>query len=364
MRWLEAISRNRGTFTTAPNFAYHLCVERSTPEERAGLDLSHWSTAMNGAEPVQAATLQSFAEAFAPAGFRPEAFCPVYGLAEASLLVSDGSESSAPVVHHIDRTALGEDHVVDAAPEDPTAVALVGCGQPRGDQQVVIVDPETRRARGQDEVGEIWVAGASVAQGYWGKPEETAQTFSAFLAETGEGPFLRTGDLGFLRSDELFVTGRCHDLVVIDGHNYYPNDIELTVRDCHAALLPGRGAVFSVTPEHNGAEQLVVVQEVHGQVGEAELTEIVDAIQAAVTEHHRIQAHSVVLVEHRRIPTTSSGKIQRGQCRQQYLDRDLETVAEWHAPSPPTKAGNPQEAAVAELIETVMARRQQASRQV
>jgi acyl-CoA synthetase (AMP-forming)/AMP-acid ligase II len=363
MRWLEAMSRHHATVTAAPNFAYDLCVERSSAEERAALDLSNWSTAMCGGEPVHAETMQAFAEAFAPAGFRVEAFSPVYGLAEATLLVSGGSNSAVPVVHHIDRTALETDRVVDATPDSPTAVALVGCGRPRGDQQIVIVDPETRLECGADQVGEIWIAGLSVAQGYWDKPDETAQTFSAFLAETGEGPFLRTGDLGFLRSGELFITGRCKDLITIRGAKYYPNDIELTVQDCHPAFLPGRGAVFAVTPEPDAAEQLVVVQEVNRRIGEAELREIVDAIQAAITKHHRIQANSVVLVEPMRIPTTSSGKIQRGQCRQQFLDRDLETVAEWHAPSPPAKAGDPKEARLAEIIEDAAARRQRAARQ-
>lgn len=338
MRWLEEISRHRATMTVAPNFAYDKCVEQSSAEERAALDLSSLSTAMNGAEPVRAETLQAFADAFAPAGFRPEAFCPVYGLAEATLLVSGGSDSALPVVEHVDRTALGQDRVVDATPDHPTAAALVGCGQPR--QDVVVVDPVTRRPCQPDEVGEIWIAGPSVAQRYWGRPEDTEQTFSGFLSDTGSdqflGPFLRSGDLGFLRSGELFITGRCKDLVVIDGHNYYPTDIEMTVQDCHPAFLSGRGAVFAVTPRPAAAEQLVVVQEVdRRRIGAAELTEMVTAIQTAITEHHGIQADSVILVEPMRIPTTSSGKIQRGQCRQQFLDRHLETVAEWHEPAPP-----------------------------
>lgn len=361
MRWLEAISANRGTFTAAPNFAYELCVQHSTPAERAALDLSSWSVAATGAEPVQAATMQAFAEAFAPAGFRREAFMPVYGLAEATLLVSGGSDESTPMVCHIDRGGLERDRVVDAAADGPTAVALVGCGRVRGGQQVAFVDPETLLERGPDEVGEIWVAGGSVGQGYWDNPEQTEQNFAAYLADTGEGPFLRTGDLGFLRSGELFITGRCKDLVVIGGANYYPNDLELTVQGCHPAFLSGRGAVFSVPPDSGVAEQLVVVQEVDRlHVGQAELAEMVEAIQAAIAEHHRIQAQSVLLVEAMRIPTTSSGKIQRGACRQQFIDRNLETVAEWYAPLP-LRAENPQEAAMAELIETARARR--ASRQ-
>jgi len=366
MRWLEAISRHRATFTAAPNFAYDLCVEHSSAEERAALDLSSLTTAMNGAEPVRAATLQRFADAFAPAGFRPEASLPVYGLAEATLLVSGGSDSGLPVVHHIDGAALREDRVVDAEPEHQSAVALIGCGQPRGGQHV-IVDPVTRRPCEADEVGEIWIAGPSVGRGYWERPEDTEHTFSAFLSETSGGPFLRTGDLGFLRSGELFITGRCKDLVIIRGGNYYPNDIEQTVQDCDRVLVSGRGAVFAITPGLGALEQLVVVQEVHRhRDGAVELTDVIETIRIAIAERYGIQAHSVVLVEHSSIPTTSSGKIQRGQCRKQFLNGDITAVARWQAPSAPddlTKARELEVAvSAAELLKAV-ARQQQASGQ-
>lgn len=331
MRWLEAMSRYRATIATAPNFAYQLCVERSTAEERAALDLSQWSTAMNGAEPVQASTLRAFAEAFAPAGFRLEAFLPVYGLAEATLLVSGGSDAAAPVVRHIDRKALGEDRVVeitDAADDDPGVVELVGCGRPRGGQQIVIADPETRRRRDAEQIGEIWISGPCVAHGYRGKPEDTEQTFGAYLAETGEGPFLRTGDLGFLREGEVFITGRCKDLIILRGNNYYPNDIEKTVHGSHPALLSGRGAAFSVAPKPGAGEQLVVVQEVRS-AGDA--TGVLDAINAAIARHHGIGAHAVVLVEPGSIPTTSSGKIQRQAARQKFLDGEFTALAQWRA---------------------------------
>lgn len=330
MAWLEAISRCRGTFTTAPNFAYQLCVQRSTPDERAALDLSSLSTVMNGAEPVQAATMQAFAEAFAPAGFRREAFMPVYGLAEATLLVSGGSDAPEPVVCHLDRVGLQQDRVAEADPADPGAVTLVSCGVPR--QEVSIVDPETRRRCEPDRVGEIWIAGASVGQGYWGLSEETEEIFRAFVTETGEGPFLRTGDLGFVRDGELFVVGRCKDLIVIDGHHYYPHDIELTVQGCRPEFRSGRGAAFSLTAESDGAEQFVLIQEIDVAIDEAELCATVEAVQAALVSHHGIQVDSLILVEPRSIPLTSSGKIQRGACREQFRQRALQSVAEWHAP--------------------------------
>ncbi|HWS93030.1 MAG TPA: fatty acyl-AMP ligase, partial [Mycobacterium sp.] len=328
MRWLEAISRHGATITAAPNFAYELCIQHSSEEERAALDLSNWSTALCGAEPVRTATLQRFTNAFAVAGFRPETFHPVYGLAEATLLVSGGSNSTVPVVRHVDGIALREHRVVQVAPEHPAATPFVGCGRVQHGQDIVIVDPSARRPSRAGEVGEIWLAGGSVARGYWRKPAETVETFSAFLSDTGRGqsdtgrgPFLRTGDLGFRLDGELFVTGRLKDLIIIRGRNHYPEDIEATAQDSHPALLRGRGAAFSVTPAAGSAEQLVVVQEVDSnRIREVDIGEVIDAIGASISEHHGIESHAVVLVEPSRIPTTSSGKIRRSRCRERFLD--------------------------------------------
>lgn len=353
MAWLEAISRNRATYTVAPNFAFEICVQRSTPEERAALDLSALAVVMNGAEPVRMETMRAFADAFAPAGFRLAAFWPVYGLAEATLLVTGGSDSPLPVVRHVDRVALESDRVADSAPDAPTTVTLVGCGKARGGQQLAIVDPETHRRCGTDEVGEIWVAGASVARGYLGNLEKTERTFAVHIAETGERPFLRTGDLGFLRDGELYITGRYKDLVVIGGANFYPNDIEVTVQGCHPAFSVGRSAAFAVTPELD-ATQLVVVQELDWTVGEVELAQIVDAIQAALAAHHGIEADSVVLVRQRSIPITSSGKVQRGACRKLFVDRGLQTVAEWHTPLPPALPANSTPAEMSALVNATL----------
>ncbi|MCV7384950.1 type I polyketide synthase [Mycolicibacter longobardus] len=330
MRWLEAISRHRAMITAAPNFAFDLCVELSTPQERAALDLSNWTVALCGAEPVRTATLDSFAELFAPAGFRPESFYPVYGLAEGTLLVSGGSDLPVPMVQHIDRVALGDNRVIDVAADHPNVATMVGCGKPRGGQRVIIVDPEARLECATDRVGEIWVAGGSVAHGYWGAPELSAETFAATLADSGDGPFLRTGDLGFLHSGELFVTGRRKDLIIIRGTNHYPNDIELTVQNTNPALLRGRGAVFSIAPEPGAAEQLVVVQEVDpSRVSGEQAEEAMQVIRTAVTENHSVRTHAVVLVQPLQLPTTSSGKIQRSACKQQYLDGELPVVAQW-----------------------------------
>ncbi|MEZ0364417.1 beta-ketoacyl synthase N-terminal-like domain-containing protein [Mycobacterium sp. pUA109] len=332
MRWLETLSASGANVSVAPNFAYDLCVERSSAAERAALDLSHWTTAMSGAEPVNPTTLQRFAEAFAPAGFRDTAFRPVYGLAEATLLVTAGAETAEPVQRHVDPVALRDHHVVDLPSEHPGAATLIGCGTVQHGVQAVIADPVTRRQCRADEIGEIWVAGASVAQGYLGKPTETEETFSAYLSDTGRGPFLRTGDMGFLRDGELFIAGRLKDLIIIRGANYYPNDLEATAQDSHPALLRGRGAAFAVTSASNTAEQLVVVQEVDRD-RIADVDAVIDGIRTAITERHEIQVHGVVLVEPLRIPTTSSGKIRRRACRQRFLDGALEVFAQWHAPT-------------------------------
>ena len=272
VRWLQAISRTRATISGAPNFAYELCVRKITPEQRASLDLRSWAVAFNGAEPVQQATLERFSAAFASCGFRPEAFYPCYGLAEASLFVSGGCRSSSPVVLQVNSSALEHNRVIEVGPQDTGIRSLVGCGQVPPDQQIIIVDPEGLTRCPPNQVGEIWVTGPSVAQGYWNRPEDTVQTFGAHLSDTREGPFLRTGDLGFVKDGELFVTGRLKDLIIIDGSNHYPQDIEQTIEQTlersHAPLRPHSSAVFSV--EQDGAECLVVMQEVERRADSAD----------------------------------------------------------------------------------------------
>ncbi|MGB5796415.1 MAG: fatty acyl-AMP ligase [Mycolicibacter algericus] len=366
MAWLEAMSRFRANTTAAPNSAYRLCVKSSTPAQRAALDLSHWTTAASSSEPIHASTIQEFADAFAPAGFRLEAFLPCYGLAEATLLVAAGPGHGVAGVRYVDAAALSEDRAVDVTP-DTAAVPVVSCGPPVYGQRVLIVDPETRLQRGPDEVGEIWVSGPSVAQGYWGRPEENAHTFAGFLADTGEGPFLRTGDLGFLCKGEVFVTGRWNDLITIRDGNYYPNNIEPTVHACHPALLADRGAVLAVQGTQGADNRLVVLQEVdhQQQVAADELPGIIDAIRAAVSAQHGLEAHDVLLVPAMRLPTTSSGKIRRAECRRQFLDGELEALAEWHAPAPPAdrtpNAGGA--GGLARLISNSLAQRQKQQQQ-
>jgi amino acid adenylation domain-containing protein/thioester reductase-like protein len=331
LRWLQTITRYRGTITGAPNFAYDMCVNKIKPEGREGLELSSLQTVFCGAEPIRAETLEQFADAFEPYGFRREAFYPCYGLAEGTLLVSGGEGAGRPVVQAVRRDALMDNHVVPAAEEDERSQQLVGSGGTLPGQTILIVDPETRLPCAPDEIGEIWVAGPSVAQGYWDQPEETRSAFHAYLADTGEGPFLRTGDLGFMQGGELFITGRLKDLIIIRGRNYYPQDIEKTVESCHQALQSIAGASFSV--DSDGGERLVVVHELAREHRNANPEEVIAAVRRAIAESHELQVYAVALLNPHSIPMTSSGKVKRHACKSDFLAGKLKTRAEWRAPA-------------------------------
>ncbi|HEY3571857.1 MAG TPA: AMP-binding protein, partial [Thermoanaerobaculia bacterium] len=331
LRWLQAISRYRGTTSGGPNFAFDLCAERIGEEEKERLDLSSWTLAFNGAEPVRAATLERFAAAFAPCGFRPEAFLPCYGLAEGTLLAACGRRGSGAKATAFAAAELERHRAVAVPPEEPESRALVGCGVPPEGARLQVVDPESGASCAPGAVGEIWIAGPAVAAGYWGLPEATAASFGARMAD-GDGPWLRTGDLGFLGDGgELFVTGRIKDLIILRGRNHYPQDIELTVERSHPALRPGCGAAFAVEVE--GEERLVVVQEVRREHREDDPAELVAAIRRAVADEHEAQVHAVVLLRPATIPKTTSGKIQRSACRARFLDGSLEALGAWQAPA-------------------------------
>jgi 8-amino-7-oxononanoate synthase/acyl carrier protein len=327
VRWLQAISRYGGTTSGGPNFAFDLCVRKITPNQRATLDLSSWTVAFTGAEPVRAATLEEFAETFAPCGFRPEAFYPCYGLAEATLLVSGGYKTAPPIVRWFDGKSLEGDRAVPIAAGEGGTRPLVGCGQTMPDQQIVIADPNRLARMPAGQVGEVWVSGPSVAKGYWRRSDETEQTFRAYLEDTGEGPFLRTGDLGFTHDGELFVTGRLKDLVIVRGENHYPQDIEATAARSHPGVRDGLGAAFTVD---EGAEQrLVIILELERRQ-RTEAPQVIEAIRRDVAGEHELLVDSIVFVRAGSIPKTSSGKIQRHVCRDAFLDRRLDVVAEWH----------------------------------
>jgi amino acid adenylation domain-containing protein len=327
LRWLQAISDYRGTMSGGPNFAYDLCVRKTTLEQRAGLDLSSWSIAFNGAEPVRSETLDLFAATFAPYGFRREAFNACYGLAETTLVVSGNLKNALTVTRTLQGSELEHGRVVAAAAEAPGSRALVGCGQTRSDQKIAIVDPHALTPCPPDRIGEIWVSGPSMAQGYWNKPEETEETFQAYLADTGEGPFVRTGDLGFLQDGQLFITGRLKDLIIIRGRNYYPQDLEAAAEQSHSALHPSGSAAFSI--EIDGKERLVVVVEVsRHHYRHSNVDEIAQSIRGAIADEFALQVYAVVLVKPGGVPKTSSGKKQRGACREKFLGDSLEIVGQ------------------------------------
>jgi len=330
IRWLQAISHYQATTSGGPNFAYELCVSKVTPEQIASLDLSSWELAFNGAEPVQAETLEKFAAKFKPCGFRKEAFYPCYGMAETTLLVSGGEKTTAPLVLNIDKSAIEQHQVVVTNEQQPETRQIVSCGKTWLEQKIAIAHPETLTQCSPQEVGEIWVSGANVAAGYWQRPEATQETFQAYLADTKEGTFLRTGDLGFIYNGELFVTGRIKDLIIIRGQNHYPQDIELTIQNSHPALRSGCGAAFSITVA--GEERLVIAQEVErSYIRQLNVDEIVGAIRQAVSQQHELQVYAVVLLKTASIPKTSSGKIQRQACRNGFLAKTLDIIGEWQA---------------------------------
>ena len=322
LRWLQAISKYRATVSGGPNFAYDLCVERISPEARATLDLSCWEVAFCGAEPVRNETLERFTAAFGPCGFKREAFYPCYGLAESTLMVTGGRPDRPPVHVSFQSTALEQHRVVPVPNDDPDARALVGNGAVAGGQRVVIVDPESLQPSASDAIGEVWVQGPSVAAGYWKMPDATRETFGAHLPN-GDGPFLRTGDLGFFHDGELFVTGRIKDLIIIRGSNHYPQDVEHSVLKANGTLALGAGAAFSL--EQDETEKLVIVHELN--VRNCENPEaIFQAMRNIVSEEHELQLDSIVLLKPGQIPKTSSGKIQRRATKALYVEGKLTGV--------------------------------------
>jgi amino acid adenylation domain-containing protein len=348
-RWLKTISDYRGTTSGGPNFAYELCLQKITPEQRQTLDLSSWSVAFNGAEPVRWETLEKFSETFAECGFRREAFYPCYGMAEGTLMISGGVKADFPAVKAVRGEGLKCDRVVEEnlTPQPPSLRGkgqnfspllageglgerstdlrtFVSCGRTLPKQEIVIVHPQRLTRCQPDEVGEIWVSGPSIGQGYWNRKQETEETFRAYLADSRERLFLRTGDVGFLQNGELFFTGRLKDLIIIRGRNLYPQDIELTAERSHPALRKGSVAAFAV--EVKNEEKLVVVQELEFRQ-KPSFEEVIAAIRQAVSLEHEVQVYAVVLIKGGSIPKTSSGKIQRRACKAEFLAGTLKVLA-------------------------------------
>jgi len=363
-RWLEAVSRYRATTSGGPNFAYDLCVRRIDEAQVASLDLSAWRLAYSGAEPVRPDTVSAFLEKFEPAGIRAESIFPCYGLAEATLLVTGGPNGRPPRRLTVADEGLQSGRVVDADDDDEAKRELVTCGRAPEGTELRIVDPKTRREAGADQVGEVWARGPHVADGYWSKDEKEGRTrasdevFRARLA-TGEGPFLRTGDLGFVRDGELVVTGRLKDLIIVGGRNHYPQDVELTVERSHPSLRRGCAAAFTI--EIGDEPHLAVAIEVERRFRQdrrreekpreggaargadrrasglppgneapvptkLDLDEVADVVRSAIWRHHELPLHTLVLLKAGTIPKTSSGKIQRNATRLAFLEGQLDTL--------------------------------------
>jgi acyl-CoA synthetase (AMP-forming)/AMP-acid ligase II len=329
LRWLQAVTAFKVTHTGGPNFGYELCVRKVTPEVLEGLDLSSWRSAYCGAEPVRAATMRRFLETFSPRGLSPTALAPVYGLAEVTLK-APGDMGRGVVTLSVDKEALKEDRIVPLPAGDANAAEIVSCGHSEEGYSLSIVDPESREALPEGRVGEIWVSGPSVAQGYWRKPELSEETFRARIRGDESRQWLRTGDLGFMQDGLLYITGRKKDLIIIGGQNHYPQDIEWTVEAALPAVRPGCGAAFSV--DVDGEERLVVVAEVdtkQQQGGAAlDLEAATATVRKAINETYQLRLHELVFLKPGSVPKTSSGKIQRQAAKRMYLERGLQRVTE------------------------------------
>jgi acyl-CoA synthetase (AMP-forming)/AMP-acid ligase II len=332
IRWLRAISENRATISGGPDFAYELCVNKVKPEQLPELDLSSWQVAFTGAEMIRAKTLDRFAEYFAPCGFDPKAFYPCYGLAESTLFVSGLQPGQALQTLSVDPEHLRQNRVVQVKDPQSSSVQLVGCGSSWFDHEIRIVDPESQRLCPDGVIGEIWLRGPSVTQGYWRKPELNQEMFHATLAGDqpgdGQGPYLRSGDLGFFYAANLYITGRLKDLIIIRGQNHFPHDIEQTVSASSTALLANGAAAFSI--EQEGEERLIVVQEVERScIRNLDEDVHLNEIRRRILLHHSLSVYAIALLKPRSIPRTSSGKIRRSHCRQQFLDGTLEPLTLW-----------------------------------
>jgi acyl-CoA synthetase (AMP-forming)/AMP-acid ligase II len=319
IRLLKAISDYRGTITAAPNFAYDLIARRVTPEQLAGLDLSAWEVALNGAEPVRRRTVERITNLLTPAGFSPSTMRPGYGMAEVTLMAT----VSRGVPRHLEADADAlEQHRY--TPATGRAISLVSSGAPAPHVEVRIVDPESRNELAEDEVGEIWLRSACVASGYHNRPEETIERFHAATSD-GEHPHLRTGDLGLLHEGELYVTGRLKDLLIVNGRNLYPQDFEEFVQDVHPAVTGSRGCVIPV--DVDDAERLVLIQAIKTELlGDMSCGELAAAVKTAVARAFDVPAPTVVIVNRAGIHLTTSGKVQRASMRAAFLKGELTDV--------------------------------------
>ncbi|MCU0467359.1 MAG: AMP-binding protein [Arcicella sp.] len=327
IRWFKAISKYRATTSAAPNFAYDLCVKNISIDQMEGIDLSSWKLASNGAETVRMETMQSFAEKFGSFGFKIENFYPCYGMAETTLLAAGGKAQTLPIVKYLNKDKVKVNQVSFVTQKEELSRGYVSCGDPFCQQEIVISNPHTHEKLSENCIGEIWVSGKSIAKGYWNMPELTESAFGATLSGFPDKKYFKTGDLGFLNEGHLYITGRMKDMMIIRGVNHYPQDIELTVEESHHTLRAGCGAVFSIEVE--GDEKLIVLQEVERvYTNNINVEEVYQAIRQAVSLEHGIVPHAIVLLRVMSIPKTSSGKIQHSACKEAFLNKELNVIAQ------------------------------------
>jgi acyl-CoA synthetase (AMP-forming)/AMP-acid ligase II len=327
LSWLRAIDRYRAEVGCSPNFGFDLCVSRYRADQMEGVDLSCWKVALNGAEPVQAATIDRFIETFAGHGFNKDAAFPAYGMAEATLLIAGGRRGAGHLTRTVSRSGL-QAHVVHAQADLTDVQMLVGCGRALVNERIAIVEPDSRRRCSADQIGEIWVNGPNVARAYWRNPEASQVDLNARIVGDDDGAdWLRTGDLGFVNeTGELFITGRIKDLVVVRGINHYPQDIEHTVQALHPAFRRNCGAAFSVSDDRD-EETLVIVQEIERtERNKIDPAEMKGLIRQGVTDQHELFARHITLIRPGTLPKTTSGKIQRGLTRRLWLERHFESL--------------------------------------
>ncbi|WP_417768407.1 fatty acyl-AMP ligase [Stappia sp.] len=337
--WPKAISDYRAVVSGGPNYAYDLCIERRDQILEAGYDLSSWKLAFNSAEPVRAGTLERFTKTFEPIGFRPRTFYPCFGMAEATLLITGGSRQEEPIVRSVSRSGLAKGSASLPVDEKDETLA-VGCGRALRDETLRIVDPETSVALPDGEVGEIWVAGPHIPEGYWGHAQASKDTFHAKIAGEPDQRFLRTGDLGFILENELYVTGRHKDLIIVRGHNVYPQDIEYMAERAWPGLKKNSGAAFAVEDPETGIQTLVLAQEVMmGNRQAIDIDAATKAIRQEILKEADVTVHKIVLLDPGSIPKTSSGKIRRAETRTRYLEETLSILAR-RSPATATAAGS------------------------
>ncbi|MCD4679830.1 MAG: fatty acyl-AMP ligase [Bacteroidales bacterium] len=329
VRWLQAITNysNYGQVVSGgPNFAYEMCCNYIDDDQLDSLNLSKWRLAYNGAEPVRASTLKKFGQKFSKAGFKYKNFNPCYGLAEATLIVSSGILKNDPVIKKFDLESLKNNHAHEVEENHSKQIELVGCGKTLESHRIVIVNPSTLKEEQDHNIGEIWVKGPSIAKGYWQNKEDTQKTFNAYVSDTNEGPFMRTGDLGFFDNEKnLFIKGRIKELIIIRGQNYYPQDMEEIAEQACKQLRPSCGGAFSI--DYNDEEVLVIVYEIQRRYkNNANLGEIKFVIKNAFAKKDGLAVHDIVLIEPSSFPKTSSGKLQRRLAREMYLNKELKII--------------------------------------